>query len=144
MRVTCSQSNIDSHECQNCKHVKPHDYEPNVCNRACPYVYGANCLPSSADTLKKPPIGVMPHSIWLNKRKEDLLQAIRRFIEANKTPNEEWVLELAWLEDLRELNYPSRACEHTHTFEVMIPINGGEFITLHGCKLCKQVLFMEK
>jgi hypothetical protein len=44
--------------------------------------------------MNKPPLGVMPKDIWEEKRYIDLLEAISRYIEANKQPPYEWIDEL--------------------------------------------------
>ena len=42
----------------------------------------------------KPPLGIMPHDIWIEKRIQDLLEAMRRYSEANMVIPIEWIDEL--------------------------------------------------
>ena len=53
---------------------------------------------------KKPPIGIMPRYIWIEKRIEDIKTAMKRFSEAEEDIFEEWYVELGQL--ISELNKP--------------------------------------
>lgn len=50
-------------------------------------------------TITKPPLGVMPKSIWVDNRKRDLARAIFEYVDQN--PNQPLLLE--WLDELKEL-----------------------------------------
>jgi hypothetical protein len=43
---------------------------------------------------EKPPLGIMPRYIWIEKRIEDLQRAIKEYIDAGLAIHEEWVTEL--------------------------------------------------
>lgn len=58
-------------------------------------------------TLPKPPLGVMPKKLWEEKvqrdRQNDLRQAIKRYIDADRFIPSEWLDELAGIEaDMRD------------------------------------------
>ena len=42
---------------------------------------------------EKPPIGVMPRYFWHKKRRDELSEAIQRYMEANKSIPKEWIDE---------------------------------------------------
>lgn len=42
---------------------------------------------------KKPPLGIMPHSIWVQQRQDAISEAINRCIKENYPINIEWVEE---------------------------------------------------
>lgn len=44
--------------------------------------------------VTKPEIGLMPKYIWLEIRRDEIILAIARYIEANRTPLPEWYEEL--------------------------------------------------
>lgn len=48
------------------------------------------------------PVGVVPKNIWLQERKQNLRQAIIRYLDADLTPPNEWYEEL---EDLDRSTY---------------------------------------
>lgn len=48
-------------------------------------------------TTKEPPLGIMPRCLWLEKRYEDVVNAINRFIAAKTNVPWEWVREYQWL-----------------------------------------------
>lgn len=54
--------------------------------------------------LKKPPIGIKPHFIWIEQRMEEIRQGINRRIEAKVIVPHEWYIELAQLENERLKN----------------------------------------
>jgi hypothetical protein len=60
-------------------------------------------------TDKKPPIGIMPESIWKQHRAEGLIEAISRYVNARCYENHEqtlskWLIELHCLiDDLADL-----------------------------------------
>ncbi|MHA1197733.1 MAG: hypothetical protein ACTSQF_00050 [Candidatus Heimdallarchaeaceae archaeon] len=43
---------------------------------------------------KRPPLGVMPRQIWLQKRFDDLIEAVDRFKKANTEIPREWYKEI--------------------------------------------------
>jgi|688.fasta_scaffold380320_2 hypothetical protein len=49
-------------------------------------------------TIDKPPIGIDPKIVWLEKRRDDLYEAINRYKRASLDPNIEWLEELIKLE----------------------------------------------
>jgi len=52
-------------------------------------------MPLNDKTLTKPPLGVMPQQIWMEKRAKDLARAIHQYIDAGMyEPVDEWVEEL--------------------------------------------------
>jgi len=42
----------------------------------------------------KPPIGIMPERIWVQRRTLDLLGAMSRYVEAGLPVDPEWIFEL--------------------------------------------------
>jgi len=52
-----------------------------------------------ADDIIKPPIGVMPKWLWQKQRAKELLDAINRYVAANKEPKLEWIEELYELKE---------------------------------------------
>jgi hypothetical protein len=40
-----------------------------------------------------PPIGIMPRKYWVEQRKNDLLAAIKRYMDAEKDIPQEWIHE---------------------------------------------------
>ena len=46
---------------------------------------------------EKPPLGLMPESIWNAKRRMDLIEAMNRYSEAEKKIPDEWIQELLFL-----------------------------------------------
>lgn len=46
------------------------------------------------ETVKKPPLGVMPRFLWDERRMVDLTEAIERFTDAGEPVPEEWYYEL--------------------------------------------------
>ena len=44
--------------------------------------------------IKKPPLGVMPKEIWIEKRKLDLSRAINEYVAARIPFKHEWIDEL--------------------------------------------------
>jgi hypothetical protein len=49
--------------------------------------------------IKKPPIGITPHFIWIEQRIDEIKQAINRRIEAKVIIPPQWYTELAQLEN---------------------------------------------
>ena len=49
------------------------------------------------DNVVKPPVGLMPRSIWVGKRIKDIQAAIARYAKADLTVPDEWFLELSEL-----------------------------------------------
>lgn len=47
----------------------------------------------------KPPLGVMPRDIWEQKRKEELAEAMARYMEAGKRIPKEWLEEYNEISD---------------------------------------------
>lgn len=45
----------------------------------------------------KPPLGVVPESIWKRARKIDLARTIWEYLVSGREPNAEWIDELARL-----------------------------------------------
>lgn len=50
---------------------------------------------------KKPPLGITPHFIWIERRIEEIKEAINRRIEIKENVPHEWYIELAQLEKER-------------------------------------------
>lgn len=50
---------------------------------------------------EKPPIGIVPHFIWVDKRILEILEAFERYSNAGKAVPVEWVTELRKLIDER-------------------------------------------
>ena len=52
---------------------------------------------------KKPPLGVMPRRIWVEKRCDELIRAIHEYKTEGLSVNFEWLVELSehlnWLRD---------------------------------------------
>ena len=46
------------------------------------------------ETVRKPPIGLMPKSIHNQRRAINILEAMKRYIYANKTIPTDWINEL--------------------------------------------------
>lgn len=42
---------------------------------------------------EKPPIGIMPRYVWDKKRRDELSEAMQRYIEASKSIPQEWIDE---------------------------------------------------
>lgn len=57
------------------------------------YGAGIGVLRKVEKKLEKPPLGLMPKNIWIEKRIEDIAQAIRRYIESNFHVPQEWIDE---------------------------------------------------
>lgn len=51
-------------------------------------------LPPYFEINIKPPVGVIPKQIWIEKRIEELQRAIKEYAEAGLKINEDWVTEL--------------------------------------------------
>lgn len=45
------------------------------------------------DKLQGPPIGIIQHDIWKERRKKDLAEAIKRYMDAGLHVPEEWLCE---------------------------------------------------
>ena len=43
--------------------------------------------------MSKPPLGLTPRFIWIEQRKQDIIDAVRRYTEANKEIPTEWINE---------------------------------------------------
>jgi hypothetical protein len=41
----------------------------------------------------RPPLGIEPHDIWIQRRIEDLLKAMNRYVQSNMQIPVEWVEE---------------------------------------------------
>ena len=52
----------------------------------------------------KPPLGLMPHSVFLLRRLEEIFQAIERYYEANMQIPIEWIEEYNLLIEMYENN----------------------------------------
>lgn len=53
--------------------------------------------------LKRPPLGIMPRFIWLEHRLQDLHEAMKRYVEADKRIPSEWMAEVRFInEELRD------------------------------------------
>ncbi|MDO4802745.1 MAG: hypothetical protein Q4A15_11325 [Prevotellaceae bacterium] len=50
---------------------------------------------------EKPPLGLMPHYIWVDKRIAEILAAFERYSNAGKAVPVEWIEELRKLIDER-------------------------------------------
>ena len=50
-------------------------------------------------TKPKPPLGVMPRDIWERKRKEELAEAMARYLEAGMKIPTEWIEEYNEISD---------------------------------------------
>lgn len=61
----------------------------------------------------KPPIGIIPKSIWLSKRKDKLQAAINRYINAGLEPLPKWQEEVDWID----------AMEHNDTDNQLLEID---------------------
>ena len=48
----------------------------------------------------KPPIGIKPRNLWIEKRISVILDAMFRYEEAKLEYPKEWVIELDWLKAL--------------------------------------------
>lgn len=51
------------------------------------------------DGNKKPPLGIMPRAIWEEKRKKDIIDAMKRYM------NEGAHIPLDWINELHDLEY---------------------------------------
>lgn len=58
---------------------------------------------SDAAPQTKPPLGVMPCRIWLDRRIDEVLGAIIRYREADLPVPDEWFKELGLLAELRKV-----------------------------------------
>ncbi len=47
--------------------------------------------------IKKPPLGIMPRQIWMQKRFDDLIGTVDRFRQANTAVPREWYKEIGEL-----------------------------------------------
>lgn len=45
------------------------------------------------DACKKPPLGIMPRRLWINKRISELSDAIKRYLESGTQIPDEWIKE---------------------------------------------------
>lgn len=61
--------------------------------------------PNPDNYTQKPPLGVMPHSVWVLFRQQDLARAIQDYRDAGLEPKPAWLHEL---EDLLE-RYPPKS-----------------------------------
>lgn len=57
------------------------------------YGTGIGVLRKVEKKLERPPLGLMPKNIWIEKRIEDIAQAIRRYIESSFHVPQEWIDE---------------------------------------------------
>lgn len=55
------------------------------------------------DTLKKPPLGLIPRKIWLEDRLNEMNACFTRYLSEDYQFPEEWVKERNWL--IAELKY---------------------------------------
>jgi len=65
---------------------------PRVCSTNCKHI-NSDYMCEKCTYTEKPPIGVMPKHIWDAKRKQDLLEAVMRYMDKNKPVPVEWIQE---------------------------------------------------
>ena len=53
---------------------------------------------------QKPPLGLMPHSVFLLKRLEEIFEAIERYHQANRQIPIEWITEYNLLIEMYKNN----------------------------------------
>lgn len=58
-----------------------------------------NVVPDAATECQKPPLGLMPRSVWLENRRDDIYDAIARYRAAGKDVSRDWLNELLDLDD---------------------------------------------
>ena len=84
--------------CRDCEH------SAHLSGKCEGYGYGCSCLsgPKRIENIPASPlaspIGVMPHCIWIERRRLDILAAIKRYSEAGMVIPPEWADELLLLE----------------------------------------------
>lgn len=64
----------------------------------------ANSFPKTENPPPCPPLGLMPHKIWVEHRKVEIEAAILRYIVVNKEVPQKWVEELQWINTLLNFN----------------------------------------
>lgn len=50
-------------------------------------------IPPPKPKMKKPPLGIMPKSIWITARFDEIKSAIQRYMDDNYTIPTEWIEE---------------------------------------------------
>lgn len=50
--------------------------------------------------IKKPPLGIMPHDVWVALRIVDICEAMERYIEAEEP------IPISWVNELKSLAAP--------------------------------------
>ena len=87
--------------CRDCEH------SAHLSGKCEGYGYGimrCSCLAGTKPNENTPaislalPLGVMPHSIWIERRRLDILAALKRYSEAGMVIPAEWADELLLLE----------------------------------------------
>ena len=68
-------------------------YQPNIDNTGLP-PKGNEILHDVSDKIEKPPLGIMPKKLWIEFRRNEIIEAIIRYSEALKEIPQEWVDEL--------------------------------------------------
>lgn len=61
---------------------------------------------SNTDSVKQPPLGIMPRKLWEEKRIKRLMLAILRYLDQDKLLQDEWVEELNYLLKKRSEDLP--------------------------------------
>lgn len=79
-------------------------------------IKATDILPDEIKQKEKPPIGVMPKSIWLSKRKEEVQAAIDRYVTAGLEPLPEWKEEINWINGLTASNQSLEIDQTVYTF----------------------------
>lgn len=74
------------YECEDCGNKQYTDDFCFKCGRVTTFI------PIKQELIN--PIGIVPKKIWLEHRKQDVKQAIIRYLEADLTPPNEWYEEL--------------------------------------------------
>ena len=67
---------------------------------------GANLEITNPVTPRKPPLGIIPHRIWVEERIDELQGALRRYDEASKP------IPMTWVSELSDLEYHLQSGEH--------------------------------
>lgn len=68
-----------------------------ICS-GCPLPLGCDrarkCMAGGFVPEPKPPLGLIPHRVWVQRRILDILQAMSRYLEADQKIPQEWIDEL--------------------------------------------------
>jgi hypothetical protein len=73
----------------------------------------ADNIPTNEEIIKrikrnvqKPPLGIVPHFLWIEQRIDEIIKAMDRYREAKKEIPREWYIELAQLENEKHSKNP--------------------------------------